>query len=328
MLLLTVVYLQEKQGKMSWANIKQIKFIILMSISCGLLYLHITFTHKVPHCTCGHCHVEKHHDAWFSERFNASYHPLMTRNSSHVSTETFLWWQHIQLRTAGWNEYRNAVDKLFQIIPDKELYMDGCPDCCRVCSVVGNSGNLKNSRYGPLIDFSDFILRINRGPTKGYERDVGSKTTHRIIYPESAVDVDNSTHLVMFPFKVLDLEWLISVFTTHTVKRANTPVKSTIKANLSLVSVVSPSFMKYVHYQWLQNHGLYPSTGFMTIVMALHICDKVRVFGFGADKNGNWDHYFEKTPPFYRTGGHGGTFEYATLKELHKRNKIEFYTRW
>lgn len=61
---------------------------------------------------------------------------------------------------------------------------------------------------------SVFYLRINKAPTKGFEKDVGSKTTHRIMYPESAVDLDDSTHLVLFPFKILDMQWLISIFTT------------------------------------------------------------------------------------------------------------------
>ncbi len=43
------------------------------------------------------------------------------------------------------------------------------------------------------------------GPTKGYENDVGSKTTHKFIYPESATDVD-SIYLVLSPFKILDME--------------------------------------------------------------------------------------------------------------------------
>lgn len=50
---------------------------------------------------------------------------------------------------------------------------------------------------------------MNTGRTKGYEADVGIKTTHHIMYPESAMDLDNSTHLVLFPFKIQDLEWLI-----------------------------------------------------------------------------------------------------------------------
>jgi len=28
---------------------------------------------------------------------------------------------------------------------------------------------------------------MNKAPTKGYEKDVGSKTTHRLLYPESAL---------------------------------------------------------------------------------------------------------------------------------------------
>ncbi len=44
------------------------------------------------------------------------------------------------------------------------------------------------------------------GPTKGYENDVGSNTSHKFIYPESATDVDNSIYLVLSPFKILDME--------------------------------------------------------------------------------------------------------------------------
>lgn len=55
---------------------------------------------------------------------------------------------------------------------------------------------------------------MNFAPTKGYEEDVGTKTTYHVMYPESAVDLDNSTHLVLLPFKILDLEWLIRAFTT------------------------------------------------------------------------------------------------------------------
>jgi hypothetical protein len=42
------------------------------------------------------------------------------------------------------------------------------------------------------------------------------------------------------------------------------------------VLVLNPVFMKYVHETWLDYQGKYPSTGFMALILSLHICDKVR----------------------------------------------------
>ncbi|CAL8389305.1 unnamed protein product [Arctogadus glacialis] len=108
--------------------------------------------------------------------------------------------------------------KVFEIFPQQESFMDSSPDRCRTCAVVGNSVNLLGSQYGPLIDFHDVIMRFNTARTVGYEGDVGSKTTLHIMYPESAVDLDDHTHLILFPFKIRDLEWLVSAFTTKSVK--------------------------------------------------------------------------------------------------------------
>lgn len=57
------------------------------------------------------------------------------------------------------SNYVEVVEKLFSLFPDKEHYSDAGPDRCRICAVVGNSGNLKGSYYGRLIDFHDFVIR-------------------------------------------------------------------------------------------------------------------------------------------------------------------------
>ena len=62
--------------------------------------------------------------------------------------------------------------------------------------------------------YASDVFRMNHGSTTGYETDVGKRTTHRIMYPESAMDLDNTTHLVLVPFKIQDLDWLIKALTT------------------------------------------------------------------------------------------------------------------
>ena len=48
-------------------------------------------------------------------------------------------------------------------------------------AIVGASGNLNGSEFGVLIDKYDEVIRFNRSPTNGYEADVGSKTTLRVV---------------------------------------------------------------------------------------------------------------------------------------------------
>lgn len=51
------------------------------------------FFSKGP-CACRRCVAElEDGEAWFSERFNQTVHPLMTRENSALSDETFKWWQ-------------------------------------------------------------------------------------------------------------------------------------------------------------------------------------------------------------------------------------------
>lgn len=49
---------------------------------------------------------------------------------------------------------------------------------------------------------------------RGYELDVGNRTTHHFMYPESAIDLSPGVRLVLLPFKLLDMQWLSSALST------------------------------------------------------------------------------------------------------------------
>ncbi|XP_036001855.1 CMP-N-acetylneuraminate-beta-galactosamide-alpha-2,3-sialyltransferase 2-like [Fundulus heteroclitus] len=237
-----------------------------------------------------------------------------------------MWWKHLQDEQRDFHYYKMVVEKLFQIFPPIPTFGKSSSDRIKTCAVVGNSVNLKGSGYGHLIDLNDAIIRMNFAQIRGYEADVGTKTTHHVMYPESASDLDDTTKLVLFPFKIQDIEWLIKAFTTGFYGRSNPPIKSKIRANKDLVMVISPAFMRYVHEIWLQRKRAYPSTGFMVLVLALHVCDQVSVFGFGADSDGNWSHYFETLRnKRLKTGVHPGEDEYAMIQLLANKKTIKFY---
>ena len=49
------------------------------------------------------------------------------------------------------------------------------------CAVVGNSWILANSSMGQLIDNHSAVIRLNDAPVVGFESDVGTRCTHRLI---------------------------------------------------------------------------------------------------------------------------------------------------
>ncbi|KAJ7331870.1 hypothetical protein JRQ81_014050 [Phrynocephalus forsythii] len=220
------------------------------------------------------------------------------------------------------------MKNLFDILPSLIDQVQDIAQCGK-CAVVGNSGRLKGSKYGEKIDSHQFVLRINTAPTKGFELDVGRRTTHRFIYPESAMNLNPGTHLVLLPFKPLDLKWLASAFSSGDIKHTYKRVQQFIQADKNKVLIIHPGFLKYIHDKWTKQHGRYPSTGLTALIFAIHVCTQVSAFGFGADSNGDWHHYWEENylaGAFRKTRVHDGDFEFVLIKRLAAEGKVSFYS--
>ncbi|KAF7693271.1 ST3 beta-galactoside alpha-2,3-sialyltransferase 8 [Silurus meridionalis] len=278
-------------------------------------------------CSCPTCITDPGVSDWFDQRFDYEQKPYLSLDENDIDPDALQWWLGLQ-RSAN-DSLSQIIKKMFTVIshPVKETHQ---LSQCRKCAVVGNSGNLLQSKYGDIINSHSFVFRMNKAMTVGFEQYVGNKTTHHIMYPESAVDLAPGVHLVLLPFKLRDLEWVASALSTGEIKTTYMRVKELVKADKNKVIVVNPGFFKYTHDRWTEHHGRYPSTGMLAIVFALHICDEVSVFGYGADSQGNWHHYWEENKyagAFRKTGVHNADFEREIILKLDAAGKIKLYPK-
>ncbi|KAJ7998677.1 hypothetical protein DPEC_G00207360 [Dallia pectoralis] len=280
-------------------------------------------------CGCPSCIADMEVSEWFAKHYDPKQKPFLTDKKSSMKDLALEWWLALQGSTGEHTIY-SVVQKMFQFIPPPAINVKPSPTQCRKCAVVGNSGNLLGSQYGSLIDSHNNVIRMNKAITVGFEADVGNRTTHHFMYPESAVDIAHGVHLVLLPFKLLDIQWVASALSTGEIKRTYMRVKDRVNADKDKVIVVNPAFFMYTHYNWTERHGRYPSTGMVAIVFALHVCDEVSVFGYGANKQGSWHHYWENNKyggAFRRTGVHNAEFETEVIQRLEKEGKISLHQR-
>lgn len=264
---------------------------------------------------------------WFSQRYDPKQQPILQGKNNDLDPAALAWWLNLQ-RSRNDQTLEEMMSEMFKVISLPTVDYRPLPSQCRRCAVVGNSGNLLQSGHGDQINSHDTVIRMNKAVTRGFEKDVGNRTTHHFLYPESAVDVDHGVSLVLLPFKLRDLEWLTSALSTGLVKMTYMRVRERISADKDKVLVVNPVFFKYVHDRWTERHGRYPSTGMMAMIFALHICDQVSVFGYGADQQGNWHHYWEdnrNAGAFRKTGVHSADFETEVIRQLAKEGKITLH---
>ncbi|XP_058244044.1 CMP-N-acetylneuraminate-beta-galactosamide-alpha-2,3-sialyltransferase 2 [Hemibagrus wyckioides] len=278
-------------------------------------------------CACNHCVGDPGVSDWFDESYEPDISPVWTRDNIQLSSDVYYWWVMLQPQFKP-HSIQQVLQRLFQVIPGHSPYGSWDPARCLRCAVVGNSGNLRGTRYGSVIDGHTYIMRINLAPTVGYEEDVGSHTTHHFMYPESAKNLAANVSFVLVPFKTLDLLWITSALSTGQIRFTYAPVKQFLRVDKDKVQIFNPAFFKYIHDRWTRHHGRYPSTGMLVLFFALHVCDEVNVFGFGADNRGNWHHYWEQnrySGEFRKTGVHDADYEAQIIERLAKAGKITVF---
>ncbi|XP_042630692.1 CMP-N-acetylneuraminate-beta-galactosamide-alpha-2,3-sialyltransferase 4-like isoform X4 [Cyprinus carpio] len=166
---------------------------------------------KSPQPTVSLCHSYRMKRKLDSLKLNVS-----RKTELFLKLEDFFWREHLSAEALPYGIKGSellllkvlAVTSSYTMPANIESSLD-----CRTCAVIGNGFSIKNSSLGEIINKYNVVIRLNDAPVRGYEGDVGNKTTLRLFYPESAfynpgVHNDPDTLQVLVPFKQEDLRWL------------------------------------------------------------------------------------------------------------------------
>ncbi|XRB18794.1 glycosyltransferase family 29 protein [Pseudoscourfieldia marina] len=138
----------------------------------------------------------------------------------------------------------------------------------RTCALVSSSSAMAKSGLGREIDQHDVVMRINNAPVRGFEDDVGSKTTLRYTnnYSEGFREQENET--------VVAGKWCI-----HGPPCKSRDLK---RLNEKKVHVMHPSFAKeYAQTPYFRDMGHGPTSGFLSMLFLAHNCASISMYGFG-----------------------------------------------
>lgn len=204
------------------------------------------------------------------------------------------------------------------------------------CAVVGNSGHLLRSAYGDAIDAHDVVMRMNQAPTKGYEKHVGSKTTHRLLnrlwtlaYASSKdINAIYQKHLRKWP-----LEPGVTLISSRTepgnflkmredVSHApwGWQRKDVTSLLLARNMVMTAGNMLRAFRPCLKSRknldfagGNVPSSGLVATVALRHLCKSVTVYGFGSAGPRSPYQYYQLGATHRKSGNPVHTFETEEL---------------
>ncbi|KAF3853804.1 hypothetical protein F7725_014492 [Dissostichus mawsoni] len=201
-------------------------------------------------------------------------------------------------------------------------------DGCVTCAVVAGAGILNGSKKGKEIDAHDYVFRMNGAITKGYEEDVGGRTS---VYVHTAHSITSSPYMlraygyknvpndegikyVMIPEGMRDFNWLEGLLKGERIGEGPYKNRRFIKSR----GLLSP------HWAIVR-----PTNGAFTLFLALHTCDTVSAYGFMTEDYSKYsNYYFEKIKKrvvFY--ANHDYLMEKNVWKSLHNTKILKLYQR-
>ncbi|XP_030363323.1 alpha-N-acetyl-neuraminyl-2,3-beta-galactosyl-1,3-N-acetyl-galactosaminide alpha-2,6-sialyltransferase [Strigops habroptila] len=182
---------------------------------------------------------------------------------------------------------------------------------CRRCAMVSSSGQMLGSRLGQAIDGEECVLRMNHAPTAGYEEDVGTRSTIRVVSHTSVPlllrnpryffqQSQDTLYIIWGPPKKMNREKVGPTYQVLLKVMQMYPHLQIYTLTDEKMTYCDDVFQNETGKNRLKS-GSYLSTGWFTMVLAMELCEQIYVFGMVSDsycreKNQSSVpyHYFEK----------------------------------
>ncbi|XP_071379422.1 alpha-N-acetyl-neuraminyl-2,3-beta-galactosyl-1,3-N-acetyl-galactosaminide alpha-2,6-sialyltransferase [Centroberyx affinis] len=222
---------------------------------------------------------------------------------------------------------------------------------CSHCALVSSSGQMLGAGIGEEIDQIGCVIRMNNAPTQGYEKDVGSRTSVRVVshtsvplllknehyYFQRSAD---TTYVFWGPERNMRQDGkghIFNVLLKIAEKYPNVRIYAVTREKIQYCDSV---FQNETGKNRMKT-GAFLSTGFFTMILAMDMCDSINVYGMIDDNycsRANHSvvpyHYYEqnridecrmyRVHEHTRRGGHRFITEKAIYARWATRHRMEF----
>ena len=174
----------------------------------------------------------------------------------------------------------DELKRLIAVLPKNDTILNA--KVFDKCAVVGSSGIVLSYEHGKDIDSHDMVIRFNSAPTKGFEKHVGSFTTHRITNTQNWAFRERDEKNLLIHLRAKSA--IIGLFYNDRSK------KSRKKEWIPHLWAFDPNYVEFVAHSltFMATSGLYG------ILMAMQRCREVNIYGFHvATKQGALYHYYD-----------------------------------
>ncbi|PWA53016.1 Glycosyl transferase, family 29 [Artemisia annua] len=242
-----------------------------------------------------------------SQEFNT----LWSKVSGHIDN----WWAHHRFKP-------DIMSNMVNVLDSRQKY--------KTCAVVGNSGNLLENNLGETINSHEFVIRLNNARIRGFEKFVGSKTS--LSFMNSNIlnlcsrgggcfchPYGENVPIMMYMSQPIHFLDYVVCNSSHKLPLMVTDPQLDVLCSRVVKYYSLKRFLKETGKSieaWGTSHGgveFHYSSGMQAIMIALGVCDKVSIFGFG--KSSSAKHHYH-TNQKAELGLHHYEAEYDFYEDL------------